>query len=541
MKIIESLRNFFTQKNIKELCKKIWGKEPEPVDESVFDDPDRYVKFDEWKDKHYWEDKKRYKREKRLLTLRRFCVSVISIWLLFQLTTGFIKSVSLFVKTNEFLSCIGKDACIYLGPKTNYYLTPVKSAYRASNNNIYKISFCRPSIGGEYKTDFCYEYYDVKKNKFIKMNAIGVKDIEPYVITEDMSKNPVFITSNNPVYSANNPIYSFNLKTQKFQNSDKYFLKTTYINNSLSLNYLYVADYLPNYLIFENKIKKFFGGDDRQVGNNTYLSKEERLKYQLYLYNVEKNFLTKLPKLPQSVKHMPLPADFIVLDNGKMIVPIRYRNDKISSIQELFSENLYAKLESILVYDPTKNAFYNLPPLKEMEHYLFYIKLPNNDVVFITENYTYTFNNKTNQFSEVSSQEKWKNRKTIAKLKNVLQEHLGIKIEEFSQSNAVNIVPLSKYRFLITCGSMHLSYAPLNLKAKEIAGKACLNTVIYDYKKDKVKLGPKLLRESLGAKFFPYSDNKDYKVMIIGGFPTSDKNTAKVTQNWIRPQIIKFR
>lgn len=196
------------------------------------------------------------------------------------------------------------------------------------------------------------------------MNAIGVKDIEPYVITEDMSKNPVFITSNNPVYSANNPIYSFNLKTQKFQNSDKYFLKTTYINNSLSLNYLYVADYLPNYLIFENKIKKFFGGDDRQVGNNTYLSKEERLKYQLYLYNVEKNFLTKLPKLPQSVKHMPLPADFIVLDNGKMIVPIRYRNDKISSIQELFSENLYAKLESILVYDPTKNAFYNLPPLK---------------------------------------------------------------------------------------------------------------------------------------------------------------------------------
>ena len=170
----------------------------------------------------------------------------------------------------------------------------------------------------------------------------------------------------------------------------------------------------------------------------------------MYLYNVDENLLIKLPKLPQNIKHMPLAADFIVLDNGKMIVPIRYRNDKISSIQELFSENLYAKLESILVYDPTKNAFYNLPPLKEMEHYLFYIKLLNNDVVFITENYTYTFNNKTNQFSEVSSQEKWKNRKTIAKLKNVLQEHLGIKIEEFSQSNAVNIVPLSKYRFLIT-------------------------------------------------------------------------------------------
>ena len=88
MNLIETIQEFFTKKKIKELCKKIWGKEPEPVDESVFDDPDRYVKFDEWKDKHYWEDKKRYKREKRLLTLRRFCVSVISIWLLFQLTTG---------------------------------------------------------------------------------------------------------------------------------------------------------------------------------------------------------------------------------------------------------------------------------------------------------------------------------------------------------------------------------------------------------------------------------------------------------------------
>ena len=39
MKIIGSLRNFFTKKNIKELCEKVWGKEPEPVDESVFDDP----------------------------------------------------------------------------------------------------------------------------------------------------------------------------------------------------------------------------------------------------------------------------------------------------------------------------------------------------------------------------------------------------------------------------------------------------------------------------------------------------------------------
>lgn len=523
MNLIETIQEFFTKKNIKELGKKIWGKEPEPVDESVFDDPDRYVKFDEWKDKHYWEDKKRYKREKTLLTCRRFCVSVISICLLFQLTTVGIKYVSLFVKSNEFLSCVGRDVCIYLGPKMNYYLTPVDTAYRASNNNIYKISFCRPCMGGEYKTDLCYEYYDVEKNKFVKMNSIMVKDIEPYVITEDKYKNPVFITQNNP-------IFSFNLETKRFQNSDKYFLKTTYINNYPYLNYLYIMDYLPNYLIFENKIKKFFGGNDRKVGNNTYLSREERLKYQLYLYNVEKNFLTKLPKLPQSIKHMPLPADFIVLDNGKMIVPIRYRNDKISSIQELFSENLYAKLESILVYDPTKNAFYNLPPLKEMEHYLFYIKLPNNDVVFITENYTYTFNNKTNQFSEVSSQEKWKNRKTIAKLKNVLQEHLGIKIEEFSQSNAVNIVSLSKYRFLITCGSMHLSDAPLNLKAKEIAGKACLNTVIYDYKKDKVKLGPKLLRESLGAKFIPFLDNNNNKIMIIGGFPASDKDTAEVTQ-----------
>lgn len=113
MNLIETLQEFFTKKNIKELGKKIWEKEPEPVDESVFDDPDRYVKFDEWKDKHYWEDKKRYKREKTLLTCRRFCVSVISIWLLFQLTTGGIKYVSLFVKSNEFLSCVGRG-CLYI-------------------------------------------------------------------------------------------------------------------------------------------------------------------------------------------------------------------------------------------------------------------------------------------------------------------------------------------------------------------------------------------------------------------------------------------
>ena len=114
MKIIESLRDFFTQKNIKELCKKIWGKEPEPVDESVFDDPDRYVKFDEWKDNQYWEDKKRYKREKRILCLRRFIVSFLVLVISINIITIFVNAI----RYNTLFSCLFKDACIVRGPKT---------------------------------------------------------------------------------------------------------------------------------------------------------------------------------------------------------------------------------------------------------------------------------------------------------------------------------------------------------------------------------------------------------------------------------------
>ena len=60
----EEIKKFFTRDNIKKFWKKVWGTEPEPVDESVFDDPDRYVKFDEAEDEKYWEDKKKIQKRK---------------------------------------------------------------------------------------------------------------------------------------------------------------------------------------------------------------------------------------------------------------------------------------------------------------------------------------------------------------------------------------------------------------------------------------------------------------------------------------------
>ena len=511
MKIIESLRNFFTKKNIKELCKKIWGKEPEPVDESVFDDPDRYVKFDEWQDKQYWEDKKRYKREKRLLTLRRFCVSVILIFLL----TGLIKSVNLFVKSNAFLSCAGRDVCIYLGPKMNYPLATYVNVFALNNGDALT-----------FGTGRNVDYFDIKKNKFIKINSLRHIPLQilhtKFGDIEDISTNSTYAMFENTkgniaMIDASLPLEIFDVKNKKFITTN---LNTFNQKNNKNV-FIYLSKYMNNLsLVMSNNSR--VGIRILDYGFRSNVTKPEKL----YLFNNDDYSLKEMPSFAIPLKYFPRPSDIIVLNNGKIIMPIRYKyiapDDRAIMINRSKAET-----DHIEIYDPVQNKFIAETNKDILEDNILHIVQPNNDVIFINKNSTYLFINKDNKFIKANEELTRRNQQTVEKLAKLMFEHMGLDIEEIFGVERARVVQLAPKKFLITCDQGHT--APFGTKGKlDISIKAlvradlntqekiqaCRNTVYYDYEKNIVQKGPKFVKPHFYAKIEQLTSNL---FIVVGG------------------------
>lgn len=511
MKIIESLRNFFTKKNIKELCKKIWGKEPEPVDESVFDDPDRYVKFDEWKDKQYWEDKKRYKKEKRLLTLRRFCLSVILIFLL----TGLIKSVNLFVKTNAFLSCVGRDVCIYLGPKRVYSNFMANKVIGLKNGDALILT---------YTGDNNYaEYYSKKYNRLSKINSKRNIKINEYITRFGehqrffQSKPTALIKNSNDdvlIIDEKSPLEIFDVKNKKFIPTDVNIFN--YTDNKTP--YDYITHYKNQYsLIRTNNTRPKYLYSPRD-GFRTKLTKPEKL----YLFNSDDYTLTEMPPLELELKYYPRPSDIIILNNGKIIMPIRYKYKRFDPNEigfNYYSNNSKPATDHIEIYDPAQNRFIAETNKDILKDNIFHIVQPNNDVIFLNKNSTYLFINKDNKFIKANEELTRRNQQTVEKLAKLMFEHMGVDIEEIFGADRARVVKLAPQKFLITCNIGHMfafdntgdpnnAIVPLNksnLRGYEIV-QSCRNTVYFDYKNNIVKKGPKFLQQHFSAAIEQLTD-----------------------------------
>ena len=520
MKIIEKIRHIFSKETMFIFLKKIWGKVPEPVDESVWDDPDRYVRFDVWKDNQYWEVKKWYKREKTILSCRLFGVSIISVYLLFQLTIGFINSVSLFINTNKFLSCVGKDVCTYLGPKMNPkgYVGYIARIYKHSNGNIYI-----------FKSDFknIYpEYYDFQKHKFMSINKNLLHKNNPLSLQENNKGDLVLLYYDEP-----NLIYD--IKDKKVTAADNILFRSKIKRSDVFVNYRYLADYAPGILIFENGIKSFDGAD-RFYGNNTTLTPIESSLYRLYFFDVNTNSFKKLRSLKNRIKHMPLASDFIILNNGKIIIPVRYRHEYMPNA---LIQNTDAILEKILIYDPETNIFYDNPLPDGLKNYLFNIITSDNKVIFISRDNSYIFDDKTNKFLLAEKKETIKNKILIKQLEVYLDFLMEVKIEEFKLNKAINIIPLKNNKFLLTCGGGHPDQYRYKSNLWKTAVKHCRNTVIFDYETAQVKKGP-TLKWSFPSKIIRVSDNE---IFLFSGWKLNNYPGNEQIFNDTRPEIIRIQ
>ena len=297
-------------------------------------------------------------------------------------------------------------------------------------------------------------------------------------------------------------------------------------------NYRYVKDYTPGFLIFENSIKSFPNGGDRMLGNNTVLTDLESSSYKLYLFDINTNSFKKLPCFKNKIKHMPLASDFIILNNGKIIIPVRYRHDFLSNV---FIQNSEAILEKILIYDPKTDILYDNKLPVGLENYLFNIILPNDELIFISKDKSYIFDDTTNTFVLAEKNEIAKNKILIEQLKQYLIHSMEVKLEEFKLDNAIRIVPLKNDKFLLTCGEGHLDQYPYKSNTWKTAAKSCRNTIIFDYQTAQVKKGP-MLKWVFPNVIIRASDNE---IFLFNGWNSDKYPHNETIFNRIRPEVIK--
>ena len=509
--LLRKIKEKFTKEKLIGYWQWLWGKEPEPVDESVLDDPDRYVKLDDENDDKYWKDVARYKGQKSGLRMRRFCIVILLVIIL----TGVIKSANLFIKTNEFLSCVGKDVCIYLGPKMNYPLATYVNVIGLNNGDALTFGTGRNA-----------DYYDIKKNKFVKINSLRHIPIQilhtKFGDIKNISTKTTYAMFENTkgdiaMIDASLPLEIFDVKNKKFIATD-FNLFNQDQNKNL---YIYLVKYTNNFsLVMSNNSR--VGIHILDYGFRTNTKQPEKL----YLLNNNDFTLKEMPPFALPLKYFPRPSDVIVLNNGKIIIPIRYKyiapDDKNIMINSSKPET-----DHIEIYDPVENKFIAETNKNILKDNIVHVVQPNNDVIFLNKNSTYIFINKDNKFIKAKEDLTQRNQKTVEKLSKLLIEHMGLDIEEIYGVERARVVQLAPQKFLITCAQSHimsfctegqhditlkaLIRADLNTQEKI---QACRNTVYFDYEKNIVKKGPKFLQPHFYAEIEQLADNL---FIVVGG------------------------
>ena len=514
MKIIESLRNFFTKKNIKELCKKIWGKEPEPVDESVFDDPDRYVKFDEWKDNQYWEDKKRYKREKRILCLRRFIVSFLVLVISINIITIFVNAI----RYNTLFSCLFKDACIVRGPKTPLPFTScsnfeqngetiillegdINYGYRKYIRPFLNNVLYRTKIDKRFEPDYKIRLYAYNKNFNIFRRLKYVFDATP----ERLLDTPVALNSQNQFifteFMSQKTIHIIDLNKQKIirTNLCNFSKNCQYEPNNLFFIKQYDADRAivmsqNNNMKYDNMV---FSSFYRRYG---YYCQKLTAKENMYIFDLKNLTFKQLPDFAIPLKYYPAAEDIIVLKNGKIIVPIRNKNTD--------EEKEY--WDHIEIYDPKENKFFAEKNTDVMKNNIFIVDFPNNDLLFINKDSSYFFINSKNKFIKANEEETSKNQMNIDILKMLMLDNFGLELGKVFSD--IEIIKVGRDKFFLTCKFVSTNSEPI-----------CNNTIYFNYTKNTIKKGPKFLFNHGGVYIIPLSENS---VIFLGGHESHEGRYA---------------
>lgn len=456
---------------IKKMWIKLWGKDlPKDITE-VFPD-----------NKFEWYDQvDLYNRLKKRIAIKRFFISLVIIVISYFLLNYLFNSISFLIKNNPTIACWNKPVCIYSSKKLAIKQDAPKFSAKNYENLIFivteKINF------RDYKSKFIIQVYDTQKDKFIKKIKINCTTF-PYKTIIPISQNEILFYSNNKENDGIQNIY----------NIEKNIFRQIKIDLPIDVNI--VTNYRNGILFITNnsKAKNSF---NRTLEKDNKLSKKETLLFLDFSTLKVKTF----PEFEKQPKFLPQEEDIIVLDNGKIIIPIRINRDSFFN-----EKDNYSIWDHIEIYLPEENKFIALMDTKPLEDNLFNIKLNNNDILFINLKSTYIFKNKENKFVSASIEETERNKFLIENLNSTLDYVLGEPIINLLNKKH-KFIQFDEDKFLVTCGR------GVTFKKDYM----CYKTVYLDYGNLIVEEGPHFLYPHRNALIATSKKDKN-KTLVIGGY-----------------------
>ena len=532
---------------LKVIWLKIWGKEPAEVDVSIFNDDERFHILNNEKIKQYWEDEKRYKKEKSKLSHRRLFIVIILIFL----GCIVIGNIYKILRGNYLVNCLGREVCIYRGPE---YPTPTTSCYgmRLHNGDIFTFNqVCDKKNSTKLKN----LWYVIRNFDFIPDNLVW---------TIDQKMNVKMNEINYDIYS-----HYFNIYSKKYKKfiSFKHVLpkKDPFINTDVMLNfdsdvYIQYMTSPPEFIKFckkyntktmtwkacsslSNKIdvpKRYIGmyNKDNALFITNYSKKNlydgdwgiknQKLTKQERLFLVDKNFeMQLLPDFAQRPLYAPFKEDFKILPNGKMIISVR------ACARSINDGNCSFSWDHLEIYNPETNQFTAEKNIEVLKDNYFDIELPNGNILFINKNSSWIFNNKTNKFEKCSNSEIQKYKQFVKNIDDKLLNTIGVRLSE-PLNERVKFIKLNSDKYLLTCGNLNYIYPQCT---NAFCASACNNTLYIDFNKMEYKKGPTFLYPHNLAIIQPIENNK---IMVIGGLKESQIQKSTQPLSYKYTQIIRI-
>lgn len=506
-KIITFLHNFW---------QKLWGENIPDFDYDSASD-DFYEKI---------EQQKKHKRRKESLKAKRILICFSLIIIIYLLGCLSVFGYKHLVKNNVFFACLGKDVCIYKGAKSNY-----KIFYRPVYTKISDNYILIKHFPWMYEAKPELEFYDIKKKQFTKVKKIrNLYKIDIPGYKEETQSLILNILKNNLneiiILDYLQPISKFITKNNSFQPTN-----VNYIN---SKEYVYLSPYQDKVLLMSNfnkfEFKNKYGTTYEYDGIGF---KDLTKKENLYLLNLNTLTLEPFSDFDVMPKRIPISKDIINLEDGTIIVPIRYKNKEREFVsfeeKEIVRKNFYKKFDNdfiwdhVEIYDPTTKNFkaeFNTDVLKEN---LFNFKLSNGNILFINQKDSYIFDINTHSFIKADENTQKRCQTFINNVNDLLKKHLDLKLEEAS-TKRIKYIKLNEKKYLLSCDDWSNSYKKNNL---------CNKTIIADFDETKAKIGPNFIYNHINQTPIPLNDKE---ILFIGG--TGNAVNKKMFQN---TQILRIK
>ena len=506
---------------LKKIWVKIWGEDIPPQQE-IFENKNANL------------FKSFYTKIRNKLVFRRLAI-VLFLLIATCLTFNYLKYT-------KFFACLGKDVCIYRGPKLASPKNPISLITDTTgyiklkdgniiclvirptdpyNYNYHKFislfSILIPSKPMYYSSSIAEKKHFILNLLFENFLTFSDKNLYKFFGDNHKAESEYFDTKTNRFYKITNPVLperTINLEYTTNSNSEIILYnidllvknKETKLNEKIIYNYKTQTQRTEPETIF-NKINGEIIASKRINHNtNLYTIKGKDSSIKLYRHDTDKWTLTEVPN------NLDLELDFLhyyKLYDGNIIIPAKHRNKTCINTKIC---------EPAVLYDVNSNRFIITDvEFKDFEDYSLHLKTKDFEHFilpgFEKDNIVYDSKNLKLMYEEnIMKDRNYNHYKSLSddftEIDKLLRKYTNVGINDYP-----NAFEISENKFLIWSTNQGFPNSKELIQGIKYP-KEQKRTVFYDSEKHIVKRGPDFINSPLDSKKFKLNENKS---IFIGG------------------------